>query len=188
MKGTMKTLPFASSYGGPVVVLPAEVAPHWLGLSDDTFYKLFLDRCSKVRRTEYGGFATMELAGSLALIFDGEIHTSWLQEPEGGTFIREGCTHTPAAARALVASVSADAWKRFATLDLTDGRLIALDSALAAGDLGAADASNGIIEARLAPGRYLVELAALGGTDFARLRSAGPEKAAAPKRAPVRRR
>lgn len=45
----------------------------------EDFYALFLKRVSKLRRTEYGGFSTMPLAGSKVLLFDGAIHTTWLK-------------------------------------------------------------------------------------------------------------
>lgn len=166
----MADLPFASSNGSPVVAVPAEVADKWLGIGDEVFYQQFLDTSTKVRSTKYAGFSTMKLAGSTVLIFDTEIHTTWLKEPDGGTFIREGCPHTAAKARKLVASVPAKAWKRFATVTLEDGRLIVLDSALPAGDLNDIDTSNGVVRAKLAPGKYQVDIAALGGIDLARLR------------------
>lgn len=182
----MANIPFASSNGGPVVAVPAEVAAHWLGLGDDAFHAEYLARSSKMRSTEYGGFFTMKLAGSTVLLFNGETHTSWLQEPGGGTFVREGCPHTAAKARKLVASVPEKAWKRFTMLTLKEGRLVVLDSALPAGDLSAIDTSNGVVRAKLEPGAYQVDIAALGGIDLARLRLtatavAKPAKPAKPK-------
>lgn len=164
----MATLPFASSNGGPVAVVPVELAKDWRGLADEDFYATFLERSTLVKRTEYGGFSTMKLGKGVVLLFDGEIHTTWLKEESGGTFIREGCAHTAARAKELVASVPDKAWKRFTTLTLRDGGLIVLDSALPAS--GKIVASNGLVKAKLTPGPYRVDIAALGGIDLARLR------------------
>ncbi len=172
----MGALPFASSNGSPVVLVPTEIAAEWLGIGDDKFYAQYLERSSKVRRTEYGGFSTMPLAGSKVLIFAGEIHTTWLKEPDGGTLIREGCPHTVARARKLVASVRATAWKGFTKLTLIDGRFVVVDSAMATNDLATIDTSNGLVKAKLDPGTYQVDIAALGGIDFARLRRVAPAK------------
>ncbi len=172
----MADLPFASSNGSPVVLVPTEIAAEWPGIADDDFHARYLERSSKVRRTEYGGFSTMPLAGSKVLIFEGEMHTTWLKEPAGGTFIREGCSHTRARASKLVASVPAKAWKGFTKLTLGDGRFVVVDSALATNDLATIDTSNGLVRAKLEPGTYQVDVAALGGIDFARLRRVAKAK------------
>ncbi len=172
----MADLPFASSNGSPVVLVPTEIAAEWLGIGDEDFYARYLERSTKVRRTEYGGFSTMPLAGSKVLLFEGEVHTTWLKEPDGGTLIREGCALTRARARKLVASVPAKAWKGFTKLTLGDGRFIVVDSALATNDLASIDTSNGIVKAKLDPGTYQVDVAALGGIDLARLRRVAPAK------------
>lgn len=166
----MADLPFASSNGSPIVLVPNQIAAAWHGIGDEAFYAQYLERSTKVRRTEYGGFSTMALAGSKVLILEGEIHTTWLKEPDGGTLIREGCSHTRARANKLVASVPAKAWKAFTKLTLSDGRFVVVDSALATTDLAAIDTSNGLVNAKLDPGTYQVDIAALGGIDLARLR------------------
>ncbi len=112
----------------------------------------------------------MPLAGSKVLLFDGAIHTTWLKEPDGGTFIREGCSHTRARASKLVASVPTKAWKRFTKLTLSEGRFVVVDSALATNDLASINASNGLVKAKLDPDTYQVDVAALDGIDFVRLR------------------
>lgn len=168
--------PQTCSGGGPVIVIPAELAHLWRGtlpplgavVPDGWTWGASggpicdYDRaCDPTDRqpTANGGFASLAIGPGQALILDGELVTTFLPHgPGAGILTRGDSDEQPADPAALPES----AWRDcpLSTWTLTDGRLFMFDSAFAGdGDPARIAAFDGVGVIDLGPGRYQLTVA-----------------------------
>jgi hypothetical protein len=173
-------LPRTCSGGGPIILLPAEVAAAWRGTSPPvgatvppgwTWGKsggpvCDYDRaCDPPERqgTEYGGLAWLDVADGRALVLDGELETYWIANGEGGVVARGGD------AADVRGRVPASGWTPFGSITLRDGRVFLFDSAYAgAADPREVEADDGVAVGTPGPGTYDVAYASVASEDFIR--------------------
>ncbi len=176
--------PWTTSGGGPVVVVPAELAARWRGTSPPpdaavppgwTWGMADGPVCDYDRAcdppqphgTPYGGFAWVAVGDGHALILDAELATVFVADAAGGVIARGGSGEIPAALAAV-------AWRALApaAITLTDGRLFMFDAAFpGAADPAAIAAHDGVGVIALGPGTYTVEVATTADeTDLVRFR------------------
>lgn len=173
-------LPRTCSGGGPVILVPAEVAAVWRGTEPPlraavppgwTWGKSGGPVCDYDRATdppqrqatEYGGLAWLDVADGHALVFDAELETFWIANAEGGVVARGG------EAEGVQARVPADGWTPYGSITLRDGRVFLFDSAYAgAADPDAIEAGDGVAVGTPGPGTYDVAYATVGTEDFIR--------------------
>ncbi|MFF8512866.1 Imm21 family immunity protein [Streptomyces sp. NPDC015492] len=179
--------PWTLSGGGPVIVIPAEVAEHWRGTLPPvgaevpagwTWGNADGPECDYDRAcapashepTPYGGFGWVDVHNTPALILNGEILTRFDADAEGGVLVRCSIDEADDDPGRIPAadwrSVGAD------VIALTDGRLYMFDSAAAgATDPNRITADDGVGIITLSPGSWQVEFATNGDeTDFIRFR------------------
>lgn len=182
--------PKTCSGGGPVVVVPAEVAAHWFGTRPPpgavvpagwTWGKSGGPICdydracdvAPIERTSYGGFGWVDVHGRPALVLDAEITTIFVKESDGGYIVRNSIGED---ASELASAVDDGKWHDFGftTIDLQDGRLFMFDSAYPGdADPDAIDADDGVGVIDLGPGTWRVSFATSPqGVDFVRFRRA----------------
>lgn len=178
------------SGGGPVIVVPAEVAAQWYGTSPSPGAVVPLgwtwgksggpvcdyDRAcdvSPIERTEYGGFGWLDVGGRPALVLDAEVTTIFVKDGDGGYIVRNSVGED---ASERPTDVDDARWHSFghATIELGDGRLFMFDSAYpGAADPAAIDADDGVGVIELGAGKWAVTFATSdGGVDFVRFRRA----------------
>ena len=183
--------PWTTSGGGPVVVIPAELAEHWRGArapvgavvppgwnwGDAGGPECDYDRaCDPPQKegTPFGGFGWVDVQGSPVLILDAEIATAFEANADGGFLVR--ATIDEADGDLNPANVAADAWHSVGAdvITLTDGRLFMFDSAGAGAlDPERIEANDGVGVIALGPGRWRVDFATNPDeVDFVRFRRA----------------
>lgn len=182
--------PKTCSGGGPVVVVPAEIAAHWFGTRPPPGVPVppgwkwgksggpvcDYDRacdCKPIERTQYGGFGWVDVEGTPAIVLDAEVTTLFVKESDGGYIVRNSVGEE---ASELPTAVDDSKWHSFghATIELADGRLFMFDSAYpGAEDPAAIDADDGVGVIELGAGKWNVTFAtSKDGVDFVRFRRA----------------
>lgn len=162
------------SGGGPVLVIPAELACMWGGLDSGDYDRA----CSPLdhRLLDYGALGWVPVGSARALVLDLELLTAYLPTPSGGVFLRNYASDplTGSEARAMIAAV--DEWSPWGdTMSLEDGRLFAFDAAVpGAVEPDAIEAEEGVIVASLGVGRYAIHVALLKGVELIRLSRLSP--------------
>lgn len=179
-------LPETTSGGGPVVLLPAEVAAAWRGTlappgatvppgwtwgkrgGPKTDYDRALEP-NDAKQTARGGYGWLPVGSGRALIFSDELTTVWLPTGDGGVVVRgpDVSGATPAKVRD---SVPKDGWTTYLEgVRLEDGRVFLFDSAAAGADEPMdITANDGVAVGKPGPGTYAVSCAHVGNTDFFR--------------------
>jgi hypothetical protein len=175
--------PWSVSGGGPVLVIPAELAAEWRGTSPPVGAEVpagwewgqnggpvcDYDRACKPDAFEssgFGGFGSVPVDDGHAIILGAEVVTEW--HADTSCLIRKAYDEsTPDAATAP--------WRPFpgvTTLTLRDGRLFFFDSAFAgAASPEAITAHDGVGVIQLEPGTYAIECAEDDGeNDYVRFR------------------
>jgi hypothetical protein len=175
-------LPTTCSGGGPVIIVPAELAASWRGTLAPIGVEVppgwtwgsgdidcDYDRACEVEglndwaMTGYGGVGWLDVADGAAVILDAELMTAWLADPAGGYVIRN-YTDDPideAAGRRHVEAAEAVGWRELSLeWRIRSGKLYLFDSAFAgAADPGEIQAFDGVAIGELAPGTYRVAVA-----------------------------
>ena len=134
-----KFLPFASSNGGPVIVIPSNVVKNW-GLNPENIVGGYgshpdYDKACESEDNQYspyGGIGWVEVAGKTALVLNAEITTQFIQTNKNtGIFYRQGITDITAQdILNKIAKISEEDWKAYPQeIDLTSGKFFAFDSA-----------------------------------------------------------
>ncbi|WP_432975689.1 hypothetical protein [Dactylosporangium sp. CA-233914] len=181
--------PWTNSGGGPIIVVPAEIAEHWRGTSPPagvalpdgwTWGNADGPECDYDRAcdppvfegTPYGGFGWVDVQGQPVLILDGEILTWFEADGEGGVLVRSSIS----AADDDPAKVPTGSWRSVGVdvISLTDGRLFMFDSAAeGAADPAQIPANDGVGVITLGAGRWQVDFATTADeVDFIRFRPA----------------
>ncbi|NXY96496.1 hypothetical protein HYE82_19295 [Streptomyces sp. BR123] len=182
--------PWTDSGGGPIVVIPAELAEHWRGTlppvgaevpegwswgtpgGPECDYDRACDP-SVSEATPFGGFGWVEVQGQPVLVLDSEIHT-WFEADEadsgGGILVRssaDGADEDPG-------SVPVQSWHTVGSdvISLSDGRLYMFDSAYnGAADPEQIQAFDGVAVIELGAGHWRVDFATnRDAVDFVRFR------------------
>lgn len=187
-----------TSGGGPVVLLPAELAPSWGGTNapkgakvpagwtwgksggPTTDYDRALEP-NALQETARGSLGWLDVAGGKALVLGDEQTTVWLPTDDGGVVVR-GPDVSADDADAVRDSVPTKGWKDYVdALTLKDGRVFLFDSAFpGAAKPEAIEADDGVAVGEPGPGTYAVSFAQSGTTDFIRLSRGGAAVAAKP--------
>ena len=176
------TLPWTCTGGGPVIVVPSELAAAWRGTDPPIGVEVpegwtwgrgdiecDYDRACEPRglsdydSTPYGGVGWLKVADGAALILDCEIMTAFLPTADGGYVIRnyEEEELDEASAQRYVDEADAAGWREL-SLEwvLTGGALYLFDSAYpGAAEAGAIEAADGVGVGSIAPGTYRVAVA-----------------------------
>ncbi|MET7397563.1 hypothetical protein ABZS66_29165 [Dactylosporangium sp. NPDC005572] len=181
--------PWTISGGGPIIVVPAELAGHWRGTSppvgavvpqgwtwgDANGPECDYDRACDppvFEGTPYGGFGWVDVQGRPVLVLDGEILTWFEADSAGGVLVRSSIGE----AAADPAKVPAGSWRSVGVdvITLTDGRLYMFDSAAeGAADPARIRANDGVGVVTLGAGRWQVDVATdADEVDFIRFRRA----------------
>lgn len=170
--------PWTISGGGPIVVIPAELAAQWRGVlapvgavvppgwtwGDAGGPECDYDRaCDPPVKTVtgYAGFGWVAVGDQSVLILDAEIPTFFEATATGGYLVRHGAH--PDEADADPTHVPEEAWHQLGDVEaitLVDGRLFMFDAAgTGAADPAEAHANDGVGVITLGPGRYRIEVA-----------------------------
>lgn len=178
--------PTTCSGGGPIVVIPAELAEHWRGTRPPAgavvpegwrWGKSGGPVCDYDRacdpptltRTSYGGFGWVDVNGVPVLVLDAEIQTDFVADAEGGILVRNSVGKGAEGFEGIE-------WQEVgpASFDLKDGRLFMFDSASpGAADPEAIDADDGVGVIDLGKGRWKVSFGTNAKKiDFVRFRRA----------------
>jgi hypothetical protein len=205
-KGKPAEAPLAqtTSGGGPVVLLPQELAASWRGTQapegatvpagwrwgqkggPKTDYDRALAPTDAVQ-TARGGLGWLEVSTGHALVFSDELPTVWLPTAEGGVVVR-GPEVSGANAAQVRDELPLTGWKPYLEgVLLKDGRVFLFDSAASgAADAKDISAGDGVAVGTPGPGTYSVDRAHVGHTDYFRLTrdAKGQEKPPPPKQAP----
>jgi hypothetical protein len=169
------------SGGGPIVVVPAELAASWRGTLPPIGVEVppgwtwgsgdiecDYDRACETEglrdfeMTGYGGVGWLDVGAGAALILDAELMTAWLPDRAGGYIIRNYAEQQLDEATALeyVQEAEAAGWRELSLVWELGGRLYLFDSAYAgAADASAIKADDGVAIGELAPGSYRVAVA-----------------------------
>jgi hypothetical protein len=190
-------LPSTSSGGGPVILLPAEVASEWRGTQPPRGAKVpkgwrwgksggpvcDYDRACEGGEgklsTARGGIGWLDVGNSRGIVLDAELVSVWLPTTDGGIVVR-GPDIDGSDPKAVATLVPETGWKTLGTLELEDGRLFLFDSAAC----GAADpreiaADDGVAVAELGKGEYELTWVTQKYDDFVRFaRKGGAAKSA----------
>ena len=157
------------SNGGPILVVPAELASAWYGTETDDY-----DRACNPRdhtNLEYGAIGAVLIEGMSVIVLDFELITSFIPTADGGVILRN-YEDSPFNIEATEAFISAtNDWTDWGEpLNLQDGRLFLFDSAFSgAQDPNYIEADEGVIVASLGAGRYTVSFAVTEGVELIRL-------------------
>lgn len=190
-------LPSTTSGGGPVILLPAEVASEWRGTQPPRGAKVPKgwswgksggpvcdydracdggdDRVSTAR----GGIGWLDVGKGRGIVLDAELVSVWLPTMDGGIVVR-GPDVDGSAPEAVAKLVPKTGWKKLGTLELEDGRLFLFDSAASgAAEPGGIEADDGVAVAEPGKGEYELTWATKKHDDFVRFaRKGGPAKPA----------
>ncbi|OKJ49485.1 hypothetical protein AMK27_36020 [Streptomyces sp. CB02009] len=179
--------PWTLSGGGPVIVIPAEIAGHWRGTLPPVGVEVpagwtwggssgpecDYDRaCSPgvYEPTPHGGFGWVGVQETPVLILDGEILTWFEAGAEGGSLVRSAIDEADGDPE----KVFPGSWRSVGVdvISLTDGRLYMFDSAAAgAVDPAQIAADDGVGVITLGAGNWRVEFATdADECDFVRFR------------------
>jgi hypothetical protein len=166
-------LPSTVGSGGPLIVVPAEIAPRWCSGPDIGIYGSHedYDRACHPNDwipTEFRGLGWVEVDGAAALDLD--CYTQYLRLGlDEGVLYRAGSDEvTEWDIRSALRRVDEGAWKRLdQSFSLASGYFLAFDSAFP-GAKALEDFNGGAfaIECELAPGSYQVFVATVDGTDI----------------------
>jgi hypothetical protein len=178
-------LSMTSSGGGPVVLLPGDLAARWrgtqapLGVTPPAGWRwgkkggptTDYDRALAPEgfvQTARGGVGFVGVGDGRALVFDGELPTAWLPTDDGGVVVR-GLNDDDA--DAVRASVPDDGWTDVTTLVIgASGMVVLFDAAFAgADDVDAIASDQAPAVGDPGPGTYAVARASVETTDFIRL-------------------
>lgn len=184
MTGKNKELEWVITGGGPLVVIPSELAREWRGDSPPagvtvpegwlsgtdgivTDYGRACDMDDSVSVGDYHSFWAVPVGGGRALLLDGETSTAAVPWGDGVVLLRDADVETEAQADELLAALPPDAWRESSyDLDLRDGRLFVFDAAYEGSPTAAEIAADGgVLDIPLEPGRYRVHHAAPGEPD-----------------------
>lgn len=160
------------SAGGPVVVLPAELASSWGGVESGDYGRACYPRDHRL--IDHGAVGWVSMGQARAIVLDLELMTAYLPTPSGGVILRNYAddTLTAETARTMLGAVDAvDGWAAWGEpLPLVDGRLFMFDAACpGASDPAGIDAEEGVIVASPGAGRYAIHVAVLDGVELIRL-------------------
>ena len=163
--------------GGPLILLPRQLVEAWRGVLPplgvtvpegwewgDGGVVCDYDRAGTppddvVRLGDSHGTWTVAVAGSTALVLEGEVGTTAVAWKGGLVVIRDAQVETEDGALAILAAVDDGEWHASSmSLDLTHGGLSMFDAAYAGVERH--DADGGLLEAELAPDTYRVLFAA----------------------------
>lgn len=175
----MKPIECVVSGGGPILVVPSELAGHWRGTLPPLGAAVppgwtwgsggvvcDYDRaCDDVEDSvEVGDSSawTVPVADGRALVLDGEASTAAVHWQDGVVIVRVPPFETEEETRDALARMEPSAWTESPhTLDLREGRLFVFDSAYEGAPSSAAiGADGGVLDVSLTPGRYRVSYAA----------------------------
>jgi len=186
-------LQMTCSDGGPIIAIPAELAASWRGtvppigvvVPDGWQWSGVPEILCDYDRACYhvqdfvnngdSGFGWVMTAGTdgMALIFDMELPTTFLNSSNGGIFIRGlgGETLDSEEAVAEVNKIAASDWKDYPKeLVLTDGRIFAFDSAYPGyANPNDITADDGVLIVQLLPGKYHVKYCTVAAVEFVAL-------------------
>jgi hypothetical protein len=195
-------LAVTSSGGGPVVLVPADLAPAWRGTrapdgvdvpagwtwgkkgGPTTDYDRALAPEGAIG-TARGGVGFVTLTGGRALALEGELPTAWLPTDDGGVVVRGPDVDGDDAA-ALRATLPTTGWRDLTTLTVgAPGTVYLFDAAVpGATDVDAIPCDPPAISGALGVGTWAVAHASVGTTDFIRLvRADGAPRATSKKKA-----
>jgi hypothetical protein len=170
------------SGGGPLLLVPAELAGQWGGFDESdgapvpNDYERACDAEDMVP-TEYGGLGSVEIGEGRALVLDAEMMTAWLPEEYGAVVLRnyQDAGLSEEAARGYLVRAPEDGWKEFpVSLTVRSGRCFLFDSAFpGAEDPEGIEADDGAIVGELRSGTYRVRYVVVDQTvDLIELRLA----------------
>ncbi|MFF3404247.1 Imm21 family immunity protein [Streptomyces sp. NPDC002659] len=180
--------PWTNSGGGPIVVIPAEIAEHWRGTWPPVGVEVpegwtwdgsgnpecDYDRACDppvAEGTPYGGFGWVDVQGHPVLVLDVEIPTRFHPDSEGGILVRSSADEADDDFRKIPSN-----WRSVGvnTISLADGRLYMFDSAFeGAADPEQIEAHDGVGVIKLGVGRWNVDFATNADeVDFVRFRPA----------------
>ncbi|MBK9262926.1 MAG: hypothetical protein IPM54_24370 [Polyangiaceae bacterium] len=176
------TIAATCSGGGPVIVIPSELAASWRGTSPpigvdvpdgwtwgrgdivcDYDRACDTDTLRDFAQTEYGGVGWLAVGNGAALILDAELMTAWLSDPNGGYILRNypESELDEAVARQYIAEAEQAGWRELSLVwTLSGGAIFLFDSAFP----GAAtpddiEAHDGVAVGEVRPGTYAVSVA-----------------------------
>ncbi|MBL8950443.1 MAG: hypothetical protein JNK82_06680 [Myxococcaceae bacterium] len=185
-----------TSGGGPVIVLPAELASAWRGTQPPkgakvpkgwSWGKRGGPVCDYDRSCDAGRVAWLDVGGGRGLSLDAELVTTWVPTLDGGVIVR-GPGVDGSEPEAVVKRLPKSGWKSLGKLTLKDGRLFMFDSA-AAGAKKPDDiaADDGVAIAEPGAGEFEVSWASQKRDDFVRFARVGGAVARKPtaKKAPT---
>ncbi|MGW8355501.1 hypothetical protein [Streptomyces wedmorensis] len=185
--------PWTISGGGPIVVIPVEIAERWRGIlpplgaevpegwtwGDAGGPECDYDRACDApvsSRTPFGGFGWIDVQGQPVLILDAEILTRFEAESEGGFLVRPSTDEGDDDPRNVPASSWHSVGER--VISLTDGRLYMFDSAAeGSADPDQISANDGVGIIKLGAGRWSIDFATNADeVDFVRFLPVGGER------------
>jgi hypothetical protein len=154
----MPLLDWVCTLGGPLLLIPAALAPQWRG-NDSSDYDGACDDLSDVHEEEYEACGSLAVGDGRALVLDHETSTAGVLWRDGAALLRGVAFDTAEAARAYLDGVTG--WKPTAlALTLGEGGLLAFDAAFAGhADPTQIQADYGVLHLGLPPGRYRVDCA-----------------------------
>ena len=165
----MSELQETCTNGGPVLVVPAELAAAWRGTDTDDYDRA----CNPSNHTnlDYGAIGAVTIGNASVIALDLELLTSFLPTADGGIILRnyeDSPLSTDVAEGFVAAATDWTDWGE--PLSLQDGRLFLFDSAFpGAADPNDIEADEGVIVANLGAGRYAVAIAVTDGVELIRL-------------------
>lgn len=176
-----------ASGGGPVIAIPAELAPLWRGVlaplevtpppswswGDACDFLCDYDRICEpdlyTSPTDYGGLGFIQVGDGQALALDCEILTEAVLRDDGCFIVRNPVDELPT--ERILAAASGQGFRPVGELSLQDGRLFIFDSAFEGyANPEAIEADDGVVVIAPGPGRYQVLLSSPEGRDVIQLR------------------
>jgi hypothetical protein len=144
-KKTAKELTWASSGGGPFLVLPVVARTKWLGTKNDDYNRA-------CRLGERGGL--LDVGGVKAFVLGTPDSVAWYPREDGGLLVRQVCADDESQIPVVLADLPEDALTPTKIIfDVPAGGLLAFDSAAG----GADKHRGGCLEIDLPAGRYAID-------------------------------
>lgn len=129
---------WVESTGGPIVLLPAQIAASWTGaLGAD--YDSVCESCGPV------WFVNVERGGVVGLALCEPNRTGYTLLPDGSLVLVQWIAATEGAIEALVGQMNTLPWSRTDSRELTGGDLVLFDSAMSGADLPTHTSSDAAI-------------------------------------------